>query len=396
MPAKGAFLASTAEVTADVIVAGAGVIGSAIAWRAATAGFGAVVVDPGADEAASLVAAGMLAPVSESAFGEDALLRLNLLALSRFPAFAAELEQACGQDIGLRREGTLAVAYDPGDLAALARMTAFRRSLGLDAEELDGRACRRLEPFLAPDVRGGVRCAGDWSVDNRRYLAALRAAMRAAGVRVVRGRVSEVRAADGRVSGVRLADGEVEAIDAAAVVVAAGCWSGAITGLAETVRNVIRPVKGQLLRLRTPGGMPPVLSHTVRATVRGAEVYLVPRADGEVIVGATSQERGYDRDVNAGAVHDLLRDAISVVPVVSELNLAETCAGLRPGTPDNGPVLGPAGPAGLLIATGHYRNGILLSAATADAVVAGLAGRGPAAEWEPFSPRRLTAGTGAR
>jgi glycine oxidase len=396
MPAKGAFLASTAEVTADVIVAGGGVIGSAIAWRAATAGFGVVVVDPGAGEAASLVAAGMLAPVSESAFGEEALLRLNLLARRRFPAFAAELEQACGQGIGLRQDGTLAVAYDPGDLAALARMTAFRRSAGLDAEELDGRACRRLEPFLAPDVRGGVRCAGDWSVDNRRYLAALRAAMRAAGVRVVRGRVTEVRTTDGRASGVRLAGRETETIAAAAVVVAAGCWSGAITGLLETVRNKIRPVKGQLLRLRTPAGMPPVLRHTVRATVRGAEVYLVPRADGEVVVGATSEERGYDRAVNAGAVHDLLRDAMSVVPVVSELNLAETCAGLRPGTPDNGPVLGAAGPAGTLIATGHYRNGILLSAATADAVVACLAGRPPAPEWEAFSPQRLTAPAGAR
>jgi glycine oxidase len=392
MPAKGAFLA----ITADVVVAGGGVVGTAIAWRAATAGLGVVVVDPGAGDAASLVAAGMLAPVSESMFGEDALLRLNLLALRRFPAFAAELERASGGSVGLREEGTLAVAYDPGDLAALARMTAFRRSAGLDAEDLDARACRRLEPFLAPGVRGGVRCAGDWSVDNRRYLAALRAAMRAAGVRVVRGRVTEVRAAGGRVSGVRLADGETAAVEGDAVVVAAGCWSGAITGLPEALGDGVRPVKGQLLRLRRPAGLPPVLSRTVRATVRGAEVYLVPRADGEVIVGATSEERGYDREVTAGAVHDLLRDAISVVPVIRELNLAETCAGLRPGTPDNGPVLGPAGPAGLLVATGHYRNGILLSAATADAAVACLTGRPPAAEWEPFSPRRFAVGAGAR
>jgi glycine oxidase len=392
MPAKGAFLA----ITADVVVAGGGVVGTAIAWRAATAGFSVVVVDPGAGDAASLVAAGMLAPVSESMFGEGALLRLNLLALRRFPGFAAELEQASRRSVGLRQEGTLAVAYDPGDLAALARMTAFRRSAGLDAEDLDGRACRRLEPFLASEVRGGVRCAGDWSVDNRRYVAALRGAMRAAGVRVVRGRVSEVRAAGGRVSGVQLAGGETGTVGGDAVVVAAGCWSGAIKGLPEGLRDGVRPVKGQLLRLRMPAGMPPVLSRTVRATVRGAEVYLVPRTGGEVIVGATSEERGYDREVTAGAVHDLLRDAMSVVPVVSELNLAETCAGLRPGTPDNGPVLGAAGPAGLLVATGHYRNGILLSAATADAAIACLAGQPPAAEWEPFSPQRLTAGAQAR
>ena len=371
-------------------------VGRAIAWRAAEAGFSVAVVDPGAGDAASLVAAGMLAPVSESMFGEDALLRLNLLALRRFPAFAAELEAAWGQEVGLRREGTLAVAYDAGDLAGLARMTAFRRSAGLDAEDLDGRACRRLEPFLGPEVRGGVRCAGDWSVDNRRYLAALRGAMGAAGARVVRGRVTEVRSAGERVTGVRLADGEAGTVDGGAVVVAAGCWSGAIKGLPAALRQAVRPVKGQLLRLRAPAGIPPVLSHTLRATVRGAEVYLVPRADGEVIVGATSEERGYDRAVTAGAVHDLLRDAMSVVPVVSELNLAETCAGLRPGTTDNGPVLGAAGPAGLLIATGHYRNGILLSAATADAAVACLAGRPPEAEWAPFSPHRFTVAAEAR
>jgi glycine oxidase len=388
IPAKGAQMA----MTADVVVAGGGVIGTAIAWRAAAAGLDVVVVDPDGGEAASQVAAGMLAPVSESLFGEDALLRLNLLALRRFPAFAAELEEVTGHRVGLRREGTLAVAYDPGDHAALARLTAFRRSAGLDAEEMDGRACRRLEPFLAPGVRGGVLCAGDWSVDNRRYAAALREAMRAAGVRVVRDRAVEVRARDGRVCGVRLAGGsETGTIDAGAVVVAAGCWSGGLAGLPDALRAAVRPVKGQLLRLRVPAGMPPVISHTVRATVRGTDVYLVPRADGEMIVGATSEERGHDQSVTAGAVHDLLHDAMSVLPVTSELSLAETCAGLRPGTPDNGPIVGAAGLDGLLVATGHYRNGILLSPATADAVVACLTGRQPAEEWEPFSAQRFTA-----
>jgi glycine oxidase len=145
--------------------------------------------------------------------------------------------------------------------------------------------------------------------------------------------------------------------------------------------------------------MPPVLTHTIRATVRGADVYLVPRADGEVIVGATQEERGPDLTVTAGATHDLLHDAMSVLPVTSELILAETCAGLRPGTPDNGPIVGGAGPgapAGVLLATGHYRNGILMSAATADAIVACLTGQPPAAEWEPFGPARFLAGEEAR
>jgi glycine oxidase len=373
---------------ADLVVAGGGVIGTAIAWQAAAAGLDVVLVDPGRGDAASLVAAGMLAPASEALFGEGALRRLNLLAVGRFGSFAAELEDAAGRQVGLRREGTLAVAYDPDDYAALVRLTAFRRSAGLDAEELDSRACRALEPFLAPDVHGGVLFAGDWSVDNRRYAAALGEAACSAKVRSVRDRVTRVRAGGGRTRGVSLADGGD--IDAPNVVVAAGCWSGAIGGLPDALRGVVRPVKGQLLRLRHPAGVPPVISRTIRAIVRGADVYLVPRADGELVVGATQEERGPDQTVTAGAAHDLLRDAMSVLPVTSELILAETCAGLRPGTPDNGPVVGWCGPDGLLLATGHYRNGILMSPVTADAAVALLAGQAPAPEWQAFTPERFT------
>jgi glycine oxidase len=390
MPAKGVLLAETA----DVVIAGGGVIGTAIAWRAAAAGLDVMLVDPGRGDAASLVAAGMLAPASEALFGEGALLRLNLLAVHRFGSFAAELEEATGHRVGLRREGTLAVAYDPGDYAALMRLTAFRRSAGLDAEELDSRACRKLEPFLTPDVHGGVRFGGDWSVDNRRYAAALGEAARAAKVRAVRDRVLQVNVRDGQAGGVLLAHGGD--VGSARVVVAAGCWSGAVGGLPEALRGAVRAVKGQLLRLRHPASMPPVVTHTIRATVRGTDIYLVPRADGELIVGATSEERGPDRTVTAGAVHDLLDDAMSVLPVASELILAETCAGLRPGTPDNGPIVGECGPAGLLLATGHYRNGILMSPVTADAAVALLTGQPPAAEWQPFIPQRFSAGGGSR
>ena len=389
MPAKGVLLAETA----DIVIAGGGVIGTAIAWRAAAAGLDVVRVDPDRGDAASLVAAGMLAPVSEALFGEGALLRVNLLAVRRFGSFAAELEEAAGHQVGLRREGTLAVAYDPDDHAALMRLTAFRRSAGLAAEELDSRACRALEPFLAPDVHGGVRFGGDWSVDNRRYAAALGEAARAAKVRVVRDRVTDALVRDGRARGVRLADGGD--IGSAWVVIAAGCWSSAVGGLPHALRGAVRPVKGQLLRLRHPASMPPVITRTIRATVRGTDIYLVPRAGGELIVGATQEERGPDQTVTAGAVHDLLHDAMSVLPVTSELILAETCAGLRPGTPDNGPVVGACGPDGLLLASGHYRNGILMSPVTADAAVALLNGEPPAPEWQPFTPERFISGGGS-
>ena len=379
---------------ADVIVVGGGVIGTAIAWRAARSGQDVILVDrdsidpnsgdPSADDPrtsdrASLVAAGMLGPVSESVFGEQDLLTLNLHAIDRFPSFNAELEQAAGTSTGLRTEGTLAVAYDNGDLAALDRLTDFRHSIGLKAERLDAKECRRREPFLAPSTRGGVLATGDLSVDNRRYLAALRSAA-AAGVTTMKEKATEV-------TGTRLRT-ETITLSARQVVVAAGHATRAIDGVPGEVRKAIRPVKGQILRLRHPGNLPNILNHTVRAIVQGHDIYLVPRMDGELVVGATQEERD-DRDVTAGAVHELLRDAIIAVPAVSELVFAEASAGLRPGTSDNGPILGLADGGGPLIAAGHYRNGILLSAATADAVTALLRGQDPHPAWLPFTPGRF-------
>jgi glycine oxidase len=381
-----------AQEEADVIVVGGGVIGTAIAWRAALAGRAVTLIDPGTDDTASLVAAGMLGPVSESAFGEQGLLALNLHAVDRFPSFNAELESAVGQRTGLRTEGTLAVAYDSDDLVALDRLTEFRHSIGLRAERLDAKACRRLEPFLAPSTRGGVLAPGDLSVDNRRYLAALREAARTQGVKRRTGTVTTVESAAGRArvhARLTPAVGAPEAeMTAANVVIAAGWATGQIKGLPDGIRTAIRPVKGQILRLRHPAKLPPILGHTVRAIVAGHGVYLVPRADGELVVGATQEERD-DRDITAGAVHDLLRDAMTAVPAISELILAEASAGRRPGTGDNGPILGPVGTGNLIIATGHFRNGVLLSAVTADAVAALLAGGEPHQAWAPFHPGRF-------
>lgn len=366
---------------ADVIVVGGGVIGTAVAWRAAASGRTTIVLDPGdVSGRASEVAAGMLAPVSESVFGEENLLALNRRALERFPSFAAEAEAAAGADTGLRTEGTLNVALDGGDLAALRRLAEFRRGIGLAAEELTGRECRRLEPFLASNVAGGLLAAGDLSVDNRRYTRALRTAAERAGVRVIAGRAASV---DGGT--VALDDGSM--ITATSVVAAPGHAISRIDGIPEHVRKAVRPVKGQILRLRHPGSIPPVATRTIRALAAGREVYLVPRTTGEVVVGATQEERD-DRDLTAGAVGDLIQDARTVLPAVSELILAEASAGLRPGSTDNGPIVGRAGDR-LIIAAGHFRNGILLSAATADAVTALLDGAAPAPEWAPFTPERF-------
>ena len=327
---------------------------------------------------ASHVAAGMLAPVTEADAGELALLALGLRSARAWPAFAAELEQAAGADPGLRRSGALVVARDRDEAEALERELALRVELGLDVQRLLPSAARRLEPALAPTVRLALDVPGDHSADPRALVLALAQAARHAGVTLRTGAcVERVASRGGRVTGVGLAGGEV--VRAGRVVVAAGAWSAAIEGLP---RIPLRPVKGQILRLRDPAHHGP--GHGLLGRILRFEGgYLVPRGDGRYVLGATMEERGFDTTVTAGGLYELLRDAGELVPGVHELVIEEMSAGLRPATPDNAPVLGPADElAGLHWATGHHRNGILLAPVTADIVVDGLADGGGA----PVSP----------
>jgi glycine oxidase len=373
-------------------VVGGGVIGLGIAWRAAQAGLSVTVVDQAPGRGASWAAAGMLAPVTEVHYGERALLGLNLAAAARWPGFAAEVEEAAGHAVGYRPSGTLAVARDTDDNAALEDLYRFQLRCGLEVERLRSRECRQLEPGLAPSVRGGILAPGDHQVDNRALVEALLVACERSGVRLVEGRVAELVTDGDRVIGVVLGDGE--RLAAGVVVLAAGCWSGGLGSVAAEALVPVRPVKGQLLYLRGPADQP--LCHR---NVRGLEVYVVPRGDGRVVVGATVEEQGFDTRVTAGAVGDLLRAALELLPDVAELELAETVVGLRPGSPDNAPMLGPAGPEGLVVATGHYRNGILLTPVTADAI-AGLLATGRVPDLiAPFAPGRFAGaptGTGGR
>jgi glycine oxidase len=364
-----------------VLVAGGGLIGLAVAWRCAQRGLRVTVVDEAPGTGASYAAAGMLAPVSEAGYGEEQLLALCRASLARFPDFVAALERASGVVVGLRTAGTLVVGFDADDMRALDELHAFHTELGLAAQRLTGGEARRREPALTPRLRGGLFVAGDHSVDSRALHAALLAAATGAGVHLVRSRIEALLVEGGRATGLRRPGGADLTADT--VVLALGAWSASLPGVPALP---VRPVKGQILRLRGAGGL---LEGTVRALVRGRQVYLVPDGKDGLVVGATAEEKGFDAAVTAGAVHDLLQDAIDVLPAVAELELVEALARWRPGTPDNGPLLGPAALPGLVIATGHYRNGVLLTPVTAD-VIADLLTAGAVPELAaPFVPQRF-------
>ncbi|MDQ0990400.1 glycine oxidase ThiO [Streptomyces sp. V3I7] len=375
--------------TSDVLVVGGGIIGLVTAWRAAQRGVATAVVDPGPGGGAAQVAAGMLAAVTELHYGEQTLLALNLESARRYPDFAAELTELTGLGLGYRRCGTLAVALDSDDRAHLRELHALQQRSGLESVWLTGRECRRLEPMLAPGVRGGLRVDGDHQIDPRRLAAALVAACERTGVVFHRTRAERLDVIGDRVTGVTTADGT--ALAAGQVVLAAGSLSGELAGVPDDVRPPVRPVKGQVLRLTVPKRYAPFLSRTVRAVVRGGQVYLVPRENGELVVGATSEELGWDTTVTAGGVYELLRDAHELVPGITELPLTETRAGLRPGSPDNAPLLGPTALDGLLLATGHFRNGVLLTPVTGDVMAHVLATGDLPPEARPFTPRRFDA-----
>lgn len=381
----------------DVAVVGGGAIGLSVAWRAAQRGMSVAVLErerPGAG--ASHVAAGMLAPVTEVEFGPsgERALRLGLAAAAGWPAFAEELEQASGHALGLRATGTLMVARDRDEAEGLEREIGFRESLGLRVGRLRGSAARELEPALAPGLRLALEAPDDHCVDPRRVSSALAEAAQRAGAELIAPCAVDRLVFDRgtkRASGVQSRDGT--RVNAGTIVLAAGAWSGLLAGPAAAAAIPVRPVKGQILRLRDPTG-PGLLDRVVRYE-RG---YLVPRGDGRYVLGATMEERGFDTTPTAGAVLDLLREAREVVPGVTELELEEVGVGLRPGSPDNLPLVGHSPVPGLVWASGHHRNGILLAALTGEMVADLLAGEAPSDLARICDPARLVtpgAGEGA-
>lgn len=374
----------------EVAVVGGGIIGLAVGWRAQQHGLRVVLLEraPTVATGATHAAAGMLAPVSEAHVAERELLALGLESAARYPSFVDQLAQASPLDAGFLRCGTLRVARDRDEAEALDREREVRERLGLPVERLLPSAARRREPALAPTIRLALDFADDHAVDPRAITAALADAFVRAGGELRTGADAAALATAGdRVTGVTLAGGG-ETVVADQVVVATGAWTEQLDGLPAGARVPVRPVKGQILRLRDPAG-PGLLTRVLRMDPG----YLVPRGDGRYVLGATMEERGYETDVTAGGVFELLRDAIELVPGLSELVLEELEAGLRPGTPDNAPALGAGALRGLHWAAGHHRNGILLAPITADLLLQSLTGAPLDPLAAPFAPDRFTTTT---
>lgn len=370
-----------ASIQTDVAVIGGGIVGLGIAWEAQRTGRSVTVIDPSPAAGATFAAAGMLAPVSELHYQEDGLLALTLASAALWPDFVAPLREAGHADTGFRTAPTLVLGADAADRQALADLRQVQLSHGLQVEQLTLREARAAEPMLGAQLSCALRIAQDHQVDPRGLATAIRVQLNvvaAASGRLMEEQTSIRRKAvallhqhatdpDSRVTGVLLEDGRE--VHAGEVIVANGLESGRLEGLPPGLRLPLRPVYGDILRLRVPSHLRPLVSSTVRGLVRGVPVYIVPRNNGTVVIGATQRENaaqdGAD-GVSAGGVYQLLRDAQVLVPAVAELELLETTARARPGTPDNAPLLGRvAGPGGdiggLIVATGFYRHGVLLT-----------------------------------
>jgi glycine oxidase len=408
--------AASPDLQADVAVVGGGVIGHGIAWEASRSGRSVVVIDDAPGSGASWAAAGMLAPVSELHYQEEDLLELMLESSGLWPTFAADLSADAAGDAGYLATPTLAIGADAADRRALMDLRTVQQAHGLDVSPLTVRQARDREALLSPSISCALDIPADHQVDPRKLVACLREALaghgrasgpavpRAIGGFAVADRASSLEWKGSRVAGVRLAGGGL--VSAEETIVANGMQAAALGGLPDGLRVPLRPVYGDILRLRVPEHLRPLLTATVRGLVHGVPVYIVPRRDGTVVIGATQREDALGPSgtaagqasggVSAGGVYQLLRDAQVLVPAVAELELLESTARGRPATPDNAPLLGrvrlpgTSGPVdGLMMATGFFRHGVLLTPAAAT-ICRDLMDGHEDPRWLPFSPARFS------
>lgn len=342
----------------STLIIGGGVVGLGVGWKLAQQGETVTLLERGeTGREASWAAAGLLAPATEVHFQEDRNLGLGLESMRLYGDFVAELEGFTGQKVDYQTQGALSVALTADEAADLKALYEYQRERGLPVQWLTPEAARELEPGLSGFVTAAVFCGMDHQIDARLLVAALKAAyLKAGGVLFEHTEVTDIEVREGGFAGVKAGGREFRA---GKLLIAAGSWSGLLPGLPEEVRPPVRPVKGQLFAVRSPG--PEFLRHLVRT----AKLYIGPKGDGRIVVGATVEEMGFNRDITAGGQYSLLRAAWETLPGIYELPIVETWCGFRPGSRDNSPILGESKIRGVFLATGHYRNGILFAPVTA-------------------------------
>ena len=352
-----------------VIIVGGGIIGLGIGWQLAKAGCTVSIYERDqAGRAASWAAAGMLAPHAEVHFEERALLRFGVQSCRMYPEWVSELEADSQMSVGYRAEGTLIVGVDRDDARELEHLYESQKLLDLKVEWITGAEAREMEPLLSPKITAAIWSRDDHQVDNRAMVEALIQAYRNAnGILHENTPVDKIEVVNEKAEGVWV-KGNLEEADV--IVLAAGCWSSDIDGLPKAVQPPVRPVKGQMLALQMEDGI--VLQKVIRAprAKYPTDVYLVPKDDGRLVIGATNEEMDFDTRLTAGGLFELLRGTWEAVPGIYDLPILETWTGLRPGSRDNAPILGETSIENLIMATGHYRNGILLTPVTAREIAA--------------------------
>ena len=341
-----------------VVIVGGGIIGLSIGWLLARQGCKVSICERGeAGREASWAAAGMLSALAEVHFDEQDLLRLGLLSAQLYPQWVDELEGASRMSVGYRTDGTLIVGIDQDDARELEHKFEIQQHFDLKVQRLRGAEAREMEPLLSPKVTAGIYCLEDHHVDNRRMVEALIAALRRAGGMLRENApVEKIEIRGGKAVGIRV---NGEPVEADTIILAAGCWSASIPGLPDLAKPPVRPVKGQMLALQMSR------EATLTNVVHAPDAYLVPKEDGRLFIGATCEEMGFDTQITAGGMFELLRGAWEAVPAVYDFPVVETWVGLRPASRDSAPILGKTPVENLIMATGHFRKGILLTPVTA-------------------------------
>ena len=364
--------------TVDVAIAGGGLIGATIGFELARAGLHVAIFDrqhPG--EGASWAAAGILSPAPENS-GMIPMVPLGRESLKLYPEFVASVEEISGQSVGYRSKGTLESLFSRDAKAKLNTIVALHHGLGLRAEPLSAEDARKMEPALSSELEAAVLRPDEASVDNRALIGAVLTADKRTGVKIFAGRsVKAICKRGGRCTGLSV---DNEKVEARWTVIAAGCHSAEIEGVPSYAP--VRPAKGQMIALRAR-------NFNLERVLWSDQIYLVPRNDGRILAGATVEYVGFEKEVTVGGLQKILAGAVELAPRLADAHVQETWAGLRPDSPDHLPIIGSTDLEGLLVATGHFRSGILLAPITARLIRDWIADQRVSLDWERFSPMRF-------